>query len=407
MSTAAALAATTEMIRSIVLDATSALWPKLDVAAPRVSTIPPDRIGADDGDQLNLFLYRTVPNPGWRNAELPIRNVNGTRLTQPPLALDLHYLLSAHSKVDLHAELLLGSAMLALHGMSALTTASILARFAAAPPTDVDPKIWALLIASSIGEQVEQLTVSLENSSIDDISKLWSVLGEKYRPSASYVVTVALLQPQGPTRVVLPVTHLPVPQAAPFQRAFLATVEPVALPWGTPTPLHLIGVNLLTAGSRVAFGDVTATAQPSSTAQQIDVVLPAAARAGVTAVRVQHTAIVSGSGIATTVEQSNALAVIIAPVVTGWRSATGSITVDFDPPIEHDQDVSLVLFDPASGSGTTIPAPARTVTLNSITFASDTVPAGTYVGCLRVDGADSALTRDANGAVDGPTVVVA
>ena len=84
-----------------------------------VSALPPDRVVAANGTentQLNLFLHQVSPNLGWRNEGLPSRDSSGrTRLSNPPLALDLHYLLSAYGAEDLHAEILLGYAMQLLH----------------------------------------------------------------------------------------------------------------------------------------------------------------------------------------------------------------------------------------------------------------------------------------------------
>src|ERR1043166_2427512 len=68
-----------------------------------VTAMPPDRIKADDlGEraQLNLFLYQITPNMGWNNVGLPSRDSQGVRLTNRPLALDLHYLLTAYGKKD-------------------------------------------------------------------------------------------------------------------------------------------------------------------------------------------------------------------------------------------------------------------------------------------------------------------
>ena len=77
-----------------------------------VSVLPPDRVVPADGteaSQLNLFLYQVTPNAAWRNQGLPGHSADGSqRLSNPPLALDLHYLLSAYSGGDLHGEILLG-----------------------------------------------------------------------------------------------------------------------------------------------------------------------------------------------------------------------------------------------------------------------------------------------------------
>ena len=94
-----------------------------------VSVLAPDRVvppSASEASQINLFLYLVTPNPGWRNEQLPSRDASGRqRLTNPPLALDLHYLLSVYSGGDLHAEILLGYAMQLLHEMPVLTRDAI------------------------------------------------------------------------------------------------------------------------------------------------------------------------------------------------------------------------------------------------------------------------------------------
>lgn len=66
-------------------------------AASRSARCLPDRIETGDRkrNQVNLFLYQVTPNPGWRNTGLPSLDSRGDgRLSNPPLALDLHYLLT-------------------------------------------------------------------------------------------------------------------------------------------------------------------------------------------------------------------------------------------------------------------------------------------------------------------------
>lgn len=72
-----------------------------------VSAVAPDTIDleADDSPRLNLFLYQVTPNTGWCNRDLPSRSATtGERLTNAPLALDLHYLLTAYGRADFQAE---------------------------------------------------------------------------------------------------------------------------------------------------------------------------------------------------------------------------------------------------------------------------------------------------------------
>lgn len=405
MSTSAAVAATTQMLRSVLLDATASLWAKLG-STPSISAVPPDRITTEDSDQLNVFLYRASVNPALRNDELPLRSANGSRRTRPPLALDLRYLLSAHCKVDLHAELLMGSALLALDGMSVLTAQAISAYYGQSTPAGITPDVWTLVSEALLDQQPEQVTVSFENMSIDDISKLWSVLGEKYRPSASYIVSVVLLQPDGPITPALPVTQPAAVTVRPMLLPRLASIAPQAVTWGMSTPLRLSGVNLLGGDTQVLFGsDVTADPETTSTATAVDVVVPAGARAGLQPVRVCHSAVISGSGQPTTSDRSNPIALFLAPRISGVATSTDNITVTLQPDVQPSQDARLLLY--ASGGQFSIAAQPRTAAQSTVQFPTDGVPAGTYLLQVDVDGAATALTQPApNQPFDGPTVTL-
>jgi hypothetical protein len=404
MSTTAALAATTQMLRSVLLDATTTLWAKLG-STPAISAVPPDRITAEEGDQLNVFLYRTSLNPGWRDEGLPVRSPTGTRLTQPPLALDLHYVISAHCKTDLHAELLMGSAMEALHGMSVLTAPAITKYYGQATPAGISSDVWTLLSAAQLDQQPDQVTVSFENMSIDDISKLWSVLGEKYRPSAAYVITVVLLQPDGPVRAALPVTQPAAVAVKPLLLPQLASVDPQQITWGDTKPLNLTGANLLGSGTQVVFGtDATAAPAATSTAISVDVVLPTNARAGLQPVRVRHQAPPQGGGTAETSDQSNPLTLFVAPKLGTVTAAPGQVTAGLEPSVDPGQRVQLLLYGAANF---TIDAAPRTAPAAQLDFDTSGVPAATYLLQIDVDGAQSMLTQPAlDKPFDSPTVVI-
>jgi hypothetical protein len=404
MSTTAALAATTQMLRSVLLDATSTLWAKLG-STPSISAVPPDRIATEEGDQLNVFLYRTSLNPGWRDAGLPVRAANGSRLTQPPLALDLHYVISAHCKADLHAELLMGASMEALHGMSVLTASAISKYYSQTTPPGITPDVWTLVSTAQLDQQPEQVTVSFENMSIDDISKLWSVLGEKYRPSAAYLVTVVLLQPDGPVHAAIPVMQPAGLGVAPILLPRLASFSPGTIVWGDPAPLHLVGANLLGSATQVVFGtDAVASPAATSTPSAIDVVLPSSARAGLQPVRVRHQAVISGSGLPTTADQSNRLALFVAPKQPAVTAGTGTVTVQLTPPVDPGQHVQLLLYGSANFA---VDAALRTATTSTIHFDTTVVTAGTYLLQVDIDGAQTLLTRPAPGKpFNGPTVTI-
>ena len=106
--------------------------------------------------------YQVTPNPGWRNVGLPSRSAgSGERLTNAPLALDLHYLLTAYGRADFQAEILLGYAMHLLHERPVLDRAAI--RRALNPsPLDVSmlPPAFQALAASDLADQVELIKIT-------------------------------------------------------------------------------------------------------------------------------------------------------------------------------------------------------------------------------------------------------
>jgi len=71
-----------------------------DLADLEVTTQPPDlaRKGVTKA-QLNLFLYQTVVNAAWRNQDMP-RQVRPGENAGPPLALNLHYMITAYGRGD-------------------------------------------------------------------------------------------------------------------------------------------------------------------------------------------------------------------------------------------------------------------------------------------------------------------
>src|SRR6478609_2009164 len=101
-----------------------------------VSAMPPDRIptGETEPNRLNLFLYQLTPNQGWRNEGLPSRDAAGNRLTNPPLALDLHYILTAYGASDFNAEILLGYAIQLLHETPVLSRTQLRTVLGGTPP---------------------------------------------------------------------------------------------------------------------------------------------------------------------------------------------------------------------------------------------------------------------------------
>ena len=118
MSNALALAGVTAVIKDL-LDSgliDHQVHDKMGVGVT-VSALAPDsiQVANDAPPRLNLFLHQVTPNAAWRNSGFPTHNAAGQRVSNAPLALDLHYLLTAYGSADLQAEVLLGYAMQLLH----------------------------------------------------------------------------------------------------------------------------------------------------------------------------------------------------------------------------------------------------------------------------------------------------
>src|SRR5260370_25467841 len=102
MSTALAIAATSRVIAAMVGDAVAAAGRGFRGGAT-TSSSPPDHLDTGKTGEvtnLNLFLYHVTYNQGWREVGLPSRASDGTPIGRAPLAIDLHYLMSAYSTGD-------------------------------------------------------------------------------------------------------------------------------------------------------------------------------------------------------------------------------------------------------------------------------------------------------------------
>jgi hypothetical protein len=205
MSNALAIASVTAVLKDL-LDNASIGDSLGNLVTVEVS--PPDRIREDEKPNpvLNLFLYNVMPNLGWRNAGLPSHGQQGERLSNPPLALDLYYLLTAYGKMGFQAEILLGYAMQVLHENPVLSRKAIRESLKKTPPDGgILPDKFSALEASDLADQIEQIKVTPHQLSTEEISKLWTAFSAHYRPSVAYHVSVVLIEGKKPAKSPLPV----------------------------------------------------------------------------------------------------------------------------------------------------------------------------------------------------------
>ncbi|QQP98132.1 DUF4255 domain-containing protein [Lysobacter enzymogenes] len=428
MSNALAIAAVTASLKDLISDSLIGL-DLSSIGSVAVSALSPDRIltGENEPNQLNLFLYQVSPNIGWRNAALPSRDGASQRLSNPPLALDLHYLLSAYGNQDLSADALLGLGMQALHETPALDRERL--RSVLGPPTPPFGNFSAL----SLADQVEWLKIAPQFLTLEELSKLWTAAQARCRPSMAYQVSVVLIQAEAGTRGALPVLRRGPGDRGPVATAGAAPqldrVRNAASEFLRAARLGdrllLEGRGLQVAGSEAVFEHARTHAQRSlpvqagDTPQQLQVTLPAAGDAGALAdwtpglytVRVRT---VRPDLPALT---SAPLALMLAPLlsVDPLAAAAGAdlpLSVECRPRLHPDQHAGVRLRFGANelpADAIVTPAdPAQPSTLQA-TVPAALVAAGRYPVVLSVDGADSVpAVQAADGAQFDPqqTVVV-
>lgn len=123
-----------------------------------------------DSTMLSLFLHRVTLNEHLRHE----RQLNNTRYRAPPLALDLHFLMTVWSQSPLTEQLILAWAMRQLHSHQVLDLSSL------SPEGG-----WG---------QTEQVQLIPADLSTDEIMRIWDALKPTYRLSVSYVARVVQIE---------------------------------------------------------------------------------------------------------------------------------------------------------------------------------------------------------------------
>jgi hypothetical protein len=398
-----------------------------------VTALPPDRIDTtapNEQSQLNLFLYRVTPNQGWRNVGLPSRDGRGERLTNPPLALDLHYLLTAYGSDELHTDILLGYGMQLLHEMPVLARGDI--RKSLAPPSTVGggglPARLQALATSELAEQMEQIKIIPEALNTEEISKLWSAFQAKYRPTAAYRASVVLIESRKPTRSALPVLKRLL-YVDPFKQPVIEKILSQATagddivenqPILPGYNLVLRGRNLKGEDTRLNIGGIEVVPQPQSLSDtEITVPVPGGLAAGVQAVQVIHLKPMGEPAVPHRGVESGVAAFVLRPVIqtvttsnvqaVGTNLLSGDLDVKVKPAVTKDQRVVILL----NGEGQTPAAysfqlAARTseTPIEDLRIPFTKLKTGAYLVRIRVDGAESPLSVDSQGRYEKPRVSI-
>ncbi|QGZ38232.1 uncharacterized protein DUF4255 [Pseudoduganella flava] len=403
MSNTLAIAATTATLRKVLLqrigdldatlksDLTVTTQPLDLVHQARKDTTPP---------QLNIFLYHTALNAGWRNTDLPDRSRPGERGI-PPLALNLYYMITAYATNnnddkdgDESSHRVLCAAMSVLHDYPVLSRADI----------------EAALDGNDLARQLERVRVTPQPLSVDEIYKLWTAYQAPYRISAAYEATVTLVDSRLTQQAAPPVLKRGKEDRGVFSMLGAAPrIDAVRIPGRQNAArlgeeVLLLGEHLSAAGAVVRFDGMRFPARielppvAGDTPGQLAVRLPASGPApadpdayvrwapGFYALSLVQT-VPDGPALA-----SNQVGFALAPVITvaPLTVAAGpfTLTVTCAPQLRDGQQVRLIFGDrqaaPASFTqGADSSAPS------TLTFDLDVADSGTYLVRLRVDGVDS------------------
>lgn len=373
-------------------------------SAAGVSVLAPDRVptGGTEQPQLNLFMYYASLNGSYRNTDLPSRDDQGRRLTNPPLPLNLHYLVSAYGKNEFDSEILLAWAMQWFHENPVIARKTIQDSLAAmAAAVGATSEVQAIA-ATTLASQFELLKITPEALSNEEISKLWMAFSTHYRPTASYQISVVLLQETQPVKSNLPVQFRNV-KALPWQSPTIDTLLPNII--GAGELLTITGRNFIgdaVSDTLVAFDENKGIVPDTIGPTVIRITVPSSLRAGVHTVRVVRN-VQFGANDPHPGFSSSPAPFLLAPTITDATpvpaNVAANLTVHVSPPVERTQRATLLIGDygieidarppndPPTSISLVFPLPADTPHTN---------PATAVPLRVQIDTAQSRLTLDTN-----------
>jgi hypothetical protein len=318
----------------------------------------------------------------------------------PPLALNLHYVLTAYgrgeSDNDAVSHRVLGGAMSVLHDHPLLGA----------------DEIKSALAGNDLYAQLERLRIVPQPMTLEEMSKLWTAFQTNYRLSSAYEVSVLLIDSHRPATTPLPVLtrgkdDTGVVAQADLDSPFPALTDAV-MPGGQPSARP--GERITLTGSRLDGANVGVLLQhrrwseavevpPAGpgTAAAVEVVVPTVAAAWPAGF---YTAAVAVQRPNETFRRTtNAVSFALAPRITAIapnpapRNAGGDVTLTLSvaPDVLPEQRAALLL------GGREVLAAAHLAPVGQLTFAVQDVAPAAYAVRLRLDGVDSIL-------VDGSVV---
>ncbi|MFB6893104.1 DUF4255 domain-containing protein [Kitasatospora sp. NPDC056327] len=423
MSNHLAIATVSEALRLLIV---RALSPDIPFAVEVGTRKPPTDPPADP--TITVFLYQVTPNAALRNRDAPTRTADGTVLTRPTAALDLHYLISCYGEESqLVGQRLLGCVVRALTEQPALSRQLI--EEAAAQP---------YLLGTDLAASPQRVRFTPATMDVDELSKLWTTLFQTpYALSVAYQATAVLVEGRTDPAAGKPVLRRTV-RAVPSRGPVVERV--LSRPAGSPdTPeegpvtkdreLVLEGsglrADLVVAGLTVTgLGERRVTLGPDAVLDdRLVVAVPEDLPPGVHRVRVLHGLALDGRPAAEHLAVESAARTfarqprILLPIGTADRregpaGVSARLDVRLDLPLRDDQEVLLLLDElrppegrPGASHRFRMPGPPRPrPDPFEVRVPVVGVRAAVYLARVQVDGVPSELTVSGDGSFGGPVV---
>jgi len=366
--------------------------------SPGITATSPDLVptGANETARLNLFMYYASLNPALRNMALPSRDSQGVRVDNEPLALNLHYLVSAYGSNQFDPEILLAWAMKVFHDTPVVPRATIQTALADLLLNQVTPEAQ-LISSSTLANQLEHIRITPETLTTEEIYRLWTAFQTSYRPTTSYQVSVVVIRDTSEYSSNPPVQKRTV-SVLPFNAPVIDGLTPNMVVTGDTITLK--GRNFLgdvAADTLVSFDGAAGVAPSTVQSTALRVVVPGTLQAGTRSLRVVRSITFPSSATPHTGFTSSPVPFQLLPTITSpapiKTTLGGTLTLQVTPAVGSMQSVLLHIGDRA------IPLDARPTTdpptSNTLTFSiPNDIPPATYPLRVEVDGAQSKLSPD-------------
>jgi hypothetical protein len=402
MSDYLAVGGVSAVLQWLLTNALTSGGPTSVLTSPQsVTTISPDLIttGAHEEPQVNLFMYYVSLNPALRNLDLPSMNGgSGRRLSNPPLALNLHYLVTAYGRQPFAAEIILAWAMKVYHDNPVVPSATIQTALGTLGTSSAET---ALIAKSLLPQQLEQIRITPETLTTEEIYRLWAAFEAPYRPSTAIQVSVVVIQDTDAFTSNLPVQSRSL-VALPLQAPIITNLSPSMIAAGQVLTIN--GSNFIgqsPVDTLVTFEAGTPTAPAVIRPNLIQVTLPATLQAGTRKVRVVRNVVFPPSTTQHRGFSSSPAPFQLTPTIQGASPIQATLgtplTITVNPAVGAAQQATLYIGDVAIPIEDRPPGSPDSTTLRFPIDANLATGTGTFPVRVEIDGAQSALTPSTGG----------